>query len=136
MKAVSSSGHFRRTASRTSAGRVHGLLAAGRPTSGHRRRDAAPRARAIRSAWYSSIVSVRSREYRDVGLSTNPTADTCGSITWIFCSGVTISSCSPSRSNSSSANLVDSSDPRPNASSMTTKRKVRDLGTSRSSLNW
>ena len=72
----------------------------------------------------------------DVGLSTKPTADTYGSITWIFCSGVTISSCRPSRSNSSSANLVDSSDPRPNASSMTTNRKVRDLATSHSSLNW
>ena len=33
-------------------------------------------ARIRRSSWYSSIVSVRSREYLDVGLSTNPTAAT------------------------------------------------------------
>ena len=57
-------------------------------------------------------------------------------MTWIFCSGVTISSCRPSRPNSSSANLVDSSEPRPNASSMTAKRNVLDLTAPHSSLNW
>ena len=43
--------------------------------SGHRR-DLRAEGMRESSARYSSIVSVRSREYLDVGLSTNPTADT------------------------------------------------------------
>ncbi|CPU67718.1 Uncharacterised protein [Mycobacteroides abscessus] len=57
-------------------------------------------------------------------------------MTWIFCSGVTMSSCSPRRRNSSSAKRVDSSDPRPNASSMTTNRNAVDRTAPQSSLNW
>jgi hypothetical protein len=81
-------------------------------------------------------VRVWSRDALLVGLSTNPTADTYGSMTWIFWRGVTISSWRPSRSNSSRANLVDSSEPRPNASSMTANWNVRDLAAPHSSLNW
>jgi hypothetical protein len=88
------------------------------------------------AAWYSSMVSVCSRELLLWGLSTKPTADTYGSMTWIFCSGVTISNCRPSRPNSSSANRVDSSEPRPKASSMTANRNVRDFAAPHSSLNW
>src|SRR5438105_4377070 len=47
------------------------------------------------------MVMLCSREYLPDSLSTKPTADTYGSMTLIFCSGVTISSCSPSRPNSS-----------------------------------
>ena len=52
---------------------------------------------------YSVMVRPCSREWAPVGLSTKPTADTYGSITRIFCSGVTIISCRPSRVNSSRA---------------------------------
>src|SRR5690606_37378181 len=53
---------------------------------------------AVRRSRYSSIVMHCSRELSPSAvLSTKPTDDTYGSITWIFCSGVTISSCSPSR---------------------------------------
>ena len=78
-----------------------------------------------RSCWYSSIVRLCSREERPLGLSTKPTRCTNGSIVWTFCSGVTTSSWSPRRAKSRSANRVDSSDPRPNASSMTANRNVR-----------
>ena len=60
-------------------------------------------ARPSRRARYSSMVIVWSRENVPVGLSTKPIAFTYGSITWTFCSGVTMSSCSPSLANSSSA---------------------------------
>jgi hypothetical protein len=44
------------------------------------------------------------RESRPVMLSTKPTLDTKGSMTWIFWSGVTMSNCSPSLAKSESAN--------------------------------
>ena len=49
--------------------------------------------RALDSSRYSSIVRLRSLDSRPPSLCTKPTAETKGSMMWIFCSGVTISSC-------------------------------------------
>ena len=59
-------------------------------------------ARAARSARYSSMVRLRSMEMRPSSLCTKPTLEMKGSMMWIFCSGVTMSSCRSSRANSSS----------------------------------
>ncbi len=52
-------------------------------------------------ARYSSMVRLRSFEARPPSLCTKPTLATNGSMMWIFCSGVTISSCRLSCWNSS-----------------------------------
>src|SRR5690606_8227114 len=85
---------------------------------------------------YSSIVIVWSREEVPVGLSTKPIAWTYGSMTCTFCSGVTMRSWSPSLANSSSAYRVETSDPRPNASSITANLKSLDFAAPHSSPNW
>ena len=62
-------------ANRSRARRRGGSTASPRQATADASRSAGS-ACAIRRAWYSSIVSVCSREYWLVGLSTNPTADT------------------------------------------------------------
>ena len=51
-------------------------------------------ARRARSARYSSMVRLRSIERRPSSLWTKPTLEMKGSMMWIFCSGVTMRSCS------------------------------------------
>src|SRR5262245_59454198 len=100
------------------------------------RRSPTHPARAALSARYSSMVRLRTMEIRPSWLCTNPTLEMNGSMMWIFCSGVTTSSCRSSRPNRSSPYRADSSDPRPNASSITTNRKDRVRGVPPSSPNW
>lgn len=59
---------------------------------------------------------------------TNVIRLTCREITLTFYSGVTTSNCNPRRSKSSKPDLVEDSDPRPNASSITAKRNASDRG--------
>ncbi len=55
----------------------------------------------------------RSMDALPFSLWTKPTWETKGSMTWIFCSGVTISSCKLSCLNRRSPYCADSSEPRP-----------------------
>lgn len=57
------------------------------------------------------MVIVCNREYVPAGLSTMPMTFTYGSMTWTFCSGVTISSCRPSVAKRSKAYRVETSEP-------------------------
>jgi hypothetical protein len=82
------------------------------------------------------MVRQRSRESRPPSLCTKPTLATKGSMMWIFCSGVTISSCRFSCWNRRSPYWADSSEPRPKASSITTKRNERERTAPHSSPNW
>ena len=142
--------HFFRTAARTSARRVHrpGPSASGpsraraagtsAPGRGDEVADLDLLSDLVRGPPGLVLVDGERLQPRIVAVRVvdEAPADTYGSMTWIFCSGVTISNCRPSRPNSSSANRVDSSEPRPNASSMTANQNVRDFAAPHSSLNW
>jgi hypothetical protein len=77
---------------------------------------------------------IKREAHRDL-TAEKPTAETCGSITWIFCSGVAMRSCSPIFLNSVRPNSAASSEPRPNASSIITKWNARERSAPFSSPN-
>jgi len=78
----------------------------------------------------------KSRERLPSLFSTKPTAATKASMMWIFYSGVTISSCRPMVLNRSRPKRALSSEPRPKASSMTTKWNARERNDLVSMPNW